>query len=88
MSGGKRLVDKLREPGFGVTHVDAHGASGPVLIVYTIVMRKRLERVDDIIESIIPSSFFTVEELRSVQDGIFAAQPVVHHQISFGRKPK
>jgi uncharacterized protein YebE (UPF0316 family) len=68
---GKKLVDNLREAGFGVTHVDGQGASGPVLLVYTVVMRKELERVVDIIHSTSPKTFFTVEELRSVQQGIF-----------------
>lgn len=68
---GKKLVDNLREAGFGVTHVDGQGASGSVLLVYTVVMRKELDRVVDIIHSTSPKTFFTVEELRSVQQGIF-----------------
>ena len=68
---GKTLVDHLRQAGFGVTQVDGQGASGQVLLVYTIVMRKELERVIDIIEAVSPKSFFTVEELRSVREGIF-----------------
>lgn len=82
------LVDRLREAGFGVTQVDGYGANGPVLIVYTIVLRKELQRVTSIIETTVPKSFFTVEELRSVQEGIFPVQPTVPRQIFFGRKSK
>jgi uncharacterized protein YebE (UPF0316 family) len=68
---GKVLIENLREAGFGVTHVDGHGASGPVTLVYTVVMRRELERVVKIIHTTTPKTFFTVEELRSFQQGIF-----------------
>lgn len=68
---GQKLIENLREAGFGVTHVDGHGASGPVSLVYTVVMRRELARVVDIIHTTTPKTFFTVEELRSFQQGIF-----------------
>ena len=85
----KELIDNLREAGFGVTHVEAHGSSGPVTLVYTIVMRKELKRVVDIIDGAAPKSFFTIEELRSVQEGIFPARSSIPGQGTlFGRKSK
>jgi len=68
---GMALVDSLRGAGYGVTYVDGHGATGSVILVYTIVMRKELGQVVGIIEDTSPKSFFTVEELRSVRQGIF-----------------
>lgn len=85
---GKTLVDKLREDGFGVTYVDGHGTTGPVMLVYTVVMRKELERVVDIIHSTSPKSFFTVEELRSVQQGIFPTHQMSPLGTLFRRKSK
>lgn len=85
----KQLVDNLREAGFGVTHVDAQGATGPVILVYTVVMRKELSRVIRIIDETSPKSFFTIEELRSVQEGIFPARSNEPRQGTlFGRKSK
>lgn len=72
---GKDLVNRLRETGYGATYVNGHGASGPVVLIFTVVMRKELERVIAIIQEIHPKAFFTVEELRSVQQGIFPVQP-------------
>lgn len=72
---GKDLVHRLRETGYGATYVNGHGASGPVVLIFTVVMRKELERVIAIIQEIHPKAFFTVEELRSVQQGIFPVQP-------------
>lgn len=82
------LVTSLREAGYGVTFVDGHGATGPVFLIYTVVMRRELEQVVRIIESAAPKSFFTVEELRSVQQGIFPARATQHPAARFGRKSK
>lgn len=68
---GTALVERMRAEGYGVTYVDGQGASGPVMIVYTVVMRKQLAHVVSLIEEIHPKAFFTVEELRSAQQGIF-----------------
>lgn len=68
---GSALVERLRTEGYGVTYVDGHGASGPVMLVYTVVMRKELVCVVDLIQEVCPKAFFTVEELRSTQQGIF-----------------
>lgn len=87
---GKSLVDNLREAGFGVTYVDGHGATGgPVLLVYTVVLRRELEQVVAIIEETSPKSFFTVEELRSVREGIFPLRSTFPRQGPLlGRKSK
>ena len=85
---GSALVQSLREAGYGVTFVDGHGGSGAVVLVYKIVMRKELEHVISIIQAATPKAFFTVEELRSVQQGIFPIrQPVLREEL-FGRKKK
>jgi uncharacterized protein YebE (UPF0316 family) len=85
---GKKLIDQLREAGYGVTYVDGHGATGPVMLVYTVVMRKELEKVVDIIQNTSPKSFFTVEELRSVQQGIFPARQVSPQEALLRRKSR
>jgi uncharacterized protein YebE (UPF0316 family) len=85
---GKTLVDNLREAGFGVTHVDGHGATGSVILIYTVVMRKELEQVIDIIHGTSPKSFFTVEELRTVQQGIFPTHRMAPLETLFRRKSK
>jgi uncharacterized protein YebE (UPF0316 family) len=85
---GKTLVDNLHNAGFGVTHVDGQGVTGPVLLVYTVVMRKELEKVVNIIHNTSPKSFFTVEELRSFQQGIFPAHQMSPLEILVRRKAK
>ncbi len=81
------LIDRLRAEGYGVTYADAHGASGPVMLIYTVVMRKELARVADLIQEMHPKAFFTVEELRSVQQGIFPVRSSPLDRL-VGRKAK
>lgn len=85
---GSELTERLREAGYGVTFVDGHGASGDVVLIYTVVMRRELGKVAGIIQSTAPKAFFTVEELRSVQQGIFPVNPSSLRQDLFGRKKK
>ncbi|MBI5953479.1 MAG: DUF2179 domain-containing protein [Chloroflexi bacterium] len=79
------LTKSLSEKGYGVTRVDAHGSQGPVNLIYTIVMRKNLPEVADIIQREYPNAFFTVEELRSVEHGVFPPSP---QDALFRRKAK
>ena len=85
---GVLLVDRLHAEGYGVTCVDGEGASGPVMLVYTIVMRKELAHVVDMIQEIHPKAFFTVEELRSVQQGIFPIRSSTRLERFLERKSK
>ena len=85
---GNDLTERLREAGYGVTFVDGHGASGDVVLIYTVVMRKELGQVIDIIQTTAPKAFFTVEELRSVQQGIFPVRASSIRADLFGRKKK
>ena len=68
---GALLLERLRNEGYGATYVDGQGASGPVMLIYTVVMRKELPRVVNLIQEVYPKAFFTVEELRTAQQGIF-----------------
>jgi len=85
---GNLLVARLREEGYGVTFVDGHGGNGPVVLVYTVVMRKELAQIIGIIEETSPKVFYTVEELRSVREGIFPVRPQRLQDNLFGRKKK
>lgn len=82
------LIKSLQNSGYGVTYVDGHGATGPVFLIYTVVMRKELDQVIRIIEATASGSFFTVEELRSVQQGIFPVRNTRRQAGSFIRKSK
>jgi uncharacterized protein YebE (UPF0316 family) len=65
------LIEQLKNAGYGVTHVDAQGAQGPVKIIFTIVKRKDIDHVLGIIQSSNPLAFYTIEDVRSVREGVF-----------------
>lgn len=65
------LASNLRDAGFGVTSVNAQGMQGPVHLLYTVVQRKDLKIVTGIIHKTCPKAFFSVEEVRSKEMGVF-----------------
>lgn len=85
---GQSLIENLREAGYGVTHVDGSGSGGPVKLIYTVVQRKEFAQVVDVIQAANPKAFFTVEELRSVQQGIFPVRAGPRVDGFFGRKAR
>ncbi len=69
------LIEALKQAGYGVTHVDAKGSSEEVSIIYTFVKRTELPKVQQIISQHNPQAFYTVEEVKSVNKGIFHIKP-------------
>lgn len=67
------LVEHLREANYGVTTIPAFGKDGPVQMVYSILKKKDLPEVIDIINNHNPHAFFTVEEVHGVNEGFFKA---------------
>jgi uncharacterized protein YebE (UPF0316 family) len=65
------LIDSLKEAGFGVTFFHAHGAHGPVRVVYTVINRKELGEVVQLLKASHPRVFYTVEEARLASEGVF-----------------
>lgn len=83
------LAKNLTDKGYGYTSVSAQGSQGPVKLIYTIVMRKNLPEVTKIIEDAYPQAFFTVEELRSAEHGVFPSTYSSRPQYPFfSRKSK
>lgn len=67
------LVRVLRESNHGMTVVDGMGAKGPVKLLFMIVQRKYMKEVIDKIEEIQPNAFYTIEDVRSTEHGVFRA---------------
>lgn len=69
-----KLIAELSDKRFGVTVLDAEGSKGAVNIVLTIVKRKQLHDVIGIINHHNPHAFYTVEELKSVNEGVIPSE--------------
>lgn len=65
------LIKMLRESNHGLTVVDGMGAKGPVKLLFTIVQRKHMKRIIEKIEAIQPNAFYTIEDIRSAEHGVF-----------------
>jgi len=68
---GMELVKTLNSNGFGATTVEAHGAKERVHLVYTIVHRNEMENVLEVINAFNPRAFYTIEDVKAVNEGIF-----------------
>lgn len=73
------LMSRLQAAGFGVTILEARGTTGPVSIVYTIIKRGALRDVHEIIRQFDPHAFYSVEDARSVNAGVFPARTSARH---------
>ena len=68
---GLELVQSLNSSGYGATSVEAHGAKEKVHLIYTIVQRNELDKVLEVIDKFNPKAFYTIEDVRAVNEGIF-----------------
>jgi len=82
------LISYLRENNYGVTSVKAEGSKGQVDIVFTIIKRKDIESVVGIINRFNPNAFYTIEDVKAINEGIFkkSRKATIFDSLSFGIK--
>jgi uncharacterized protein YebE (UPF0316 family) len=68
---GQELVHSLNSNGYGATFVEAHGAREKVHLIYTIIHRNELGKVTELINEFNPGAFYTIEEVKTSNEGIF-----------------
>ncbi len=65
------LVKALYDANMGVTILDGNGAKGPVKVIFTTIKRKDLVIVDTLIKKFTPGAFYTTEDIRNSNMGVF-----------------
>ncbi len=65
------LIEYLKENDFGVTSISASGVSGQVRLILSVIKRKDLPRLIQVIREKMPKAFISVEDVRSVNEGFF-----------------
>lgn len=65
-----KLIEQLKDKGFGLTAVRGRGAVGPVYVIFTLVRRRNAAAVIRLIREYDPNTFYTVENVRSARDPI------------------
>lgn len=68
---GTELFERFKQEGFGATISDARGATGPVNIIYTVIKRSALPAVIGMIQHFNPKAFYSIEDVRTVNQGVF-----------------
>lgn len=79
------LITYLNEKGYGTTTLEATGSRQKVHLIFTIVQRTHLEEVIQIIKKFNPKAFYTIEDIRFVNEGIFPVPRNIEVQRIFGR---
>lgn len=69
--GGLELAKLLNMNGLGATYIKGEGAISEVNIVETVVSRKSIAKITQILDEFDPEVFYYVEDIRSKQKGIF-----------------
>lgn len=83
--GGNTLLKNLNMAGFGATSIVARGSSGRVNIVYTIVQRENIQEALQIIHDFSDRAFYTIEDIREINAGIFPAHKKTIESIQLFR---
>lgn len=68
---GAALAETLREAGYGVTEVPGRGRDGSVDLLGISVPRRKVRRVRELVQSIDPDAFITVEDVRPIARGFW-----------------
>ena len=66
----EELVSRLRSDGYGLTVLDATGATGPVKVIFTVMERDNIPRVVETIKKYNPHTFYSVEDVRFVSEAV------------------
>jgi uncharacterized protein YebE (UPF0316 family) len=79
------LIGALKLKNYGITIVDAQGATGEVKIVFTVIKRKNVDEIVSMIKQFNPKAFFSIEEVRVAREGIFPTSKSQFGLFSFFR---
>jgi uncharacterized protein YebE (UPF0316 family) len=66
-----RIISFLRSENYGITSLDATGSRGTVKMIITLVNRTDLPAITAHLESTSPQAFFSIEDVRYVNQGVF-----------------
>ncbi len=66
-----KLIENLREAGYGITHHNAQGSNEKVSIIHSIIKRSEIRKVENIIKTTNPKAFYSIEDIKFVNEGVF-----------------
>jgi uncharacterized protein YebE (UPF0316 family) len=69
-----QLIEYLTSDNYGVTCVEGHGKIGKVQLVFTIVPRREVKGVIDLVKKFNPKAFYTIEEVGFIEKGLLSSR--------------
>ena len=66
------MLTRLQAENHGITVIDAQGAKGPVKVILTVAKRKNIEQIIQVIQRYNPDAFYSIEDIRDVNRGVFS----------------
>ena len=79
------LIIELQKENLGITIIDGQGDKGPVKIIFTIVKRKDMAKVRGIIRTVNPQAFYSIEDIRIANQGVFPKKGSVVTKMDYIR---
>jgi len=70
------LISNLKKAGYGITHHEAQGSNENVSIIYSIIKRIEISKVEDIVKATNPNAFYSVEDVKMVSHGLYQLRKV------------
>lgn len=71
------LIINLKSAGYGITHHEARGSNENVSIIYSVIKRHEIQKVENIVKATNPKAFYSIEDVKSVSHGIFPVKTAV-----------
>jgi len=68
------LIAALKSRNYGITIIDAQGATGDVKVIFTVIDRKDVDDVVGMIKHFNPKAFYSIEEIRAASEGVFPSR--------------
>lgn len=72
----RELMNMLSDHGFGATLIEGEGAKGKVYIIQSIISRKSIREVQQVLDEYDQNLFYSIEDIRSVEKGVFPASKI------------
>jgi uncharacterized protein YebE (UPF0316 family) len=79
------LIRALQQHNVGITIIDGHGVKGPVKIIFSIVKRKDVNAIRNLIKKVNPQAFYSIEDIRIANQGVFPKKSVINTKMDYIR---
>ena len=70
------VIQNLKDAGYGIVRHDAIGGREDIHIIFSIIKRNEIQRVENIVKTTDPKAFYSIEDVKSVSHGVFPAKIV------------